>query len=134
MAPSVPERHLLVVDDEPHVGLLLRPLLEPHGFSLHLARTLTDARTALANPALAFDGMLLDLHLPDGFGLDLLAELRSHKATSALPVMVVTAEGEDHILREVDALGATLLTKPFSPTKLTRQLRRLFGEPDEDLE
>lgn len=122
-----PPRHLLVVDDEPHVGLLLRPLLEQSGFRLTTARTLAAARAALADTTAPLDGMLLDLHLPDGSGLDLLAELRDNAATRKLPVMVVTAEGEDHILREVTALGALLLTKPFSPTKLTRRLIELFG-------
>ena len=40
-------RHLLVVDDEPHIGLLLRPHLERHGYVVSLARTLADARRAL---------------------------------------------------------------------------------------
>ncbi|MBI1966799.1 MAG: response regulator [Gemmatimonadetes bacterium] len=125
-------RHLLVVDDEPHVGLLLRPLLEPSGFRVRLARTLGEARAALADRAAPLDGMLLDLHLPDGSGLVLLAELRADPATRALPVMVVTAEGEEHILNDVTALGALLLTKPFSPTKLTRRLIELFGGKPED--
>lgn len=131
--PPAAARHLLVVDDEPHVGLLLRPLLEPVGFTLYLAKTLAQARAALADPTHTFDGILLDLHLPDGFGLDLLAEIRGRTATRSLPVMVVTAEGEDHILRVVNDLGAMLLTKPFSPTKLTRRLKELFGalEPED---
>ena len=125
MAPS--PRHLLVVDDEPHIGLLLRPLLERMGFRLSMARTLAAARAVLADRATPLDGMLLDLHLPDGSGLTLLAELRGDPATHTLPIMVVTAEGEEHILNEVTALDALLLTKPFSPTKLMRRLVELFG-------
>lgn len=122
-----PPRHLLVVDDEPHIGLLLGPLLEQHGFRLRMARTLADARAALDDRAVTFDGLLLDLHLPDGSGLTLLGDLRADPATRHLPVMVVTAEGEDHVLKEVEALDALLLTKPFSPTKLTRRLVELLG-------
>ena len=125
MAPS--PRHLLVVDDEPHIGLLLRPILEGSGFRISTARTLTQARAALADRSTPLDGLLLDLHLPDGSGLDLLAELRADPATRALPVMVVTAEGEEHILEKVRGLGALLLTKPFSPTKLSRRLIDLLG-------
>ena len=125
MAPS--PRHLLVVDDEPHIGLLLRPLLERMGFRLSMARTLAAARAVLADRATPLDGMLLDLHLPDGSGLTLLAELRGDPATRTLPIMVITAEGEEHILNEVTALDALLLTKPFSPTKLMRRLVELFG-------
>jgi len=120
-------RHLLVVDDEPHIGLVLRPFLEQLGYRVSLARTLDEARSALrANPAT--DGLLLDIHLPDGSGLDFLRDLRKQGGTATLPVLVLTAEGEDRVLREVRRLGATLVTKPFSPTKLTHRIAVMFGD------
>ena len=127
-------RHLLVVDDEPHIGLLLRPHLEHHGYRVSLARTLADARRSLAGGGAPPDGLLLDLHLPDGSGLDLLRELRAAARTRALPVMVLTAEGEERVLAEAERLGATLLTKPFSPTKLTARIAAMLGDapPSED--
>ena len=122
------QRHLLVVDDEPHIGLLLRPHLEHHGYRVSLARTLADARRSLAGGGAPPDGLLLDLHLPDGSGLDLLRELRSAAGTRALPVMVLTAEGEERVLAEAERLGAALLTKPFSPTKLTARIAAMLGD------
>lgn len=121
-------RHLLVVDDEPHIGLLLRPHLERLGYVVSLARTLADARRALQGGAPGLDAMLLDLHLPDGSGLDLLRELRAAAATRAFPVIVLTAEGEDRILGEAEGLGAGLLTKPFSPSKLTTRIAGMLGD------
>ena len=121
-------RHLLVVDDEPHIGLLLRPHLERLGYEVSIARTLADARRALEGGASPLDAMLLDLHLPDGSGLDLLRELRADPATRAFPVIVLTAEGEDRILGEAESLGAGLLTKPFSPTKLTARIAAILGD------
>ncbi len=123
-----PRRHLLVVDDEPHIGLLLRPHLERLGYAVSLARTLAEARGALNDPAVPLDAMLLDLHLPDGSGLDLLRDLRARPATRAFPVIVLTAEGEERILNEAEELGAGLLTKPFSPTKLTARIAALLGD------
>ncbi len=79
-------RRLLVVDDEPHIGLLLRPRLEAAGFDVTLARTLADARAALA---------------------------------AALP---------ERVLAELQRLGASVLTKPFSPSKLTAHLAELLGD------
>ena len=123
-----PARHLLVVDDEPHIGLLLRPHLERLGYQVSLARTLAHARAALADTHAPVDGMLLDLHLPDGSGLDLLRDLRAAATTERLPVMVLTAEGEERVLREAGRLGAELLTKPFSPTKLTARIAGMLGD------
>ncbi|HET7296809.1 MAG TPA: response regulator [Gemmatimonadales bacterium] len=126
MAP--PRRHLLVVDDEPHIGLLLRPHLERLGYAVSLARTLREARGVLADAAAPLDAMLLDLHLPDGSGLELLRELRARPATRRFPVIVLTAEGEERVLNEAEELGAGLLTKPFSPTKLTARIAALLGD------
>jgi two-component system OmpR family response regulator len=123
-----PRRHLLVVDDEPHIGLLLRPHLERLGYAVSLARTLAEARSALDDRAAPLDAMLLDLHLPDGSGLALLRDLRAQPATRAFPVIVLTAEGEERILNEAEELGAGLLTKPFSPTKLTARIAALLGD------
>lgn len=127
-------RHLLVVDDEPHIGLVLRPLLEQLGYRVSLARTLAEARAALSTGPAA-DGLLLDLHLPDGSGLDLLRALRAAGDTARLPVLVLTAEGEDRVLRDARRLGAELVTKPFSPTKLSQRIAMMFGDaapPDDE--
>jgi len=126
-SPSSSTRHLLVVDDEPHIGLVLRPFLEQLGYRVSIAKTLDEARSALrATPPT--DGLLLDLHLPDGSGLDFLRDLRSQGGTARLPVLVLTAEGEDRILREARRLGAALVTKPFSPTKLSQRIAMMFGD------
>ena len=126
-------RHLLVVDDEPYLGLVLRPYLEQLGYRVSFARTLDEARSVLrAKPPT--DGLLLDIHLPDGSGLDLLRDLREQGSTARLPVLVVTAEGEDRILREARRLGAALVTKPFSPTKLSHRIALMFGDAEEQRE
>jgi DNA-binding response OmpR family regulator len=123
---ETPARHLLVVDDEPHIGLVLRPFLEQLGYRVSFARSLGEARAALG-VALP-DGLLLDLHLPDGSGLDYLRELRAADGTARLPILVLTAEGEERVLREARRLGATLVTKPFSPTKLSQRVATMFGD------
>ena len=120
-------RHLLLVDDEPHIGLVLRPVLEAQGYELSLARTLAQGRVVLADPAAGVSGLLLDLHLPDGSGLEFLRELRARPATARLPVMVLTAEGEDRVLADIARAGATVVSKPFSPSKLVAQVNALFG-------
>jgi len=117
--------HILLVDDEPHVPLLVRPLLEQLGMTVQTARSLTEARRSLAQHRP--DGVLLDLHLPDGSGLDLLRELRAAPDTGTLPILVISAEGDDRVLDEVERLGGLLLAKPFSPTKLSQRVLAALG-------
>lgn len=130
MANPVPSRarRLLVVDDEPHIGLLLRLQMESRGYELRLARSLFEARAALLSDADQPDAILLDLHLPDGSGVELLRELRSRPATATLPIIILTAEGEERVLQEARSLGAATVTKPFSPSKLTAQVAALLGD------
>jgi two-component system phosphate regulon response regulator PhoB len=123
-----PRRRVLVVDDEPHIGVVLRLQLEARGYEFSLARTLGEARALLADVASPPDVLLLDLHLPDGSGLDLLAELRRSPATRQLPVLVLTGDGDETVLVTSGALGADVLTKPFSPSKLTARLGEMLGE------
>ncbi|HTH64027.1 MAG TPA: response regulator [Gemmatimonadales bacterium] len=125
-------RRLLVVDDEPHIGLLLQLQLESRGYELRLARSLFEARGALKTDWGPPDGILLDIHLPDGSGVDLLRELRERPATATIPVLVLTAEGEERVLAEARRLGAQTITKPFSPTKLRAQVAALVGDTDPD--
>lgn len=126
---GTPPRRILVVDDEPHIGLLLRLQLESLGYELHLARSLFEARGALKGEPV--DAMLLDIHLPDGSGVDLLREVRERPATAKLPVLILTAEGEERVLAEARSLGARTITKPFSPSKLRAQVADLLGDAPE---
>lgn len=119
-----------MVDDEPYIALVLRPYLEQLGYRVSVARTLHEARGALrASPPT--DGLLLDIHLPDGSGLDFLRDLRQEGSTARMPVLVLTAEGEERFLREARRLGAALVTKPFSPSKLSQRIAVMLGDADE---
>src|SRR5262249_37622342 len=65
---------LLVVEDEPRISEIIKAALERAEFAVDTVRLQADAREALANTA--YDAAILDLGLPDGDGLNLLAELR----------------------------------------------------------
>jgi DNA-binding response OmpR family regulator len=115
--------HLLVVDDEAHVSLVIQHACERAGYYVTTARTLTEAREALAS-GVHVDLLLLDVMLPDGSGLDLLREIREGDVASEMPVVILTGAGFDQVLEGAQRYGARCVTKPFSPSKL----RRLVGE------
>lgn len=114
---------VLVVDDEPHIGRIIRTRLEQDGIIVHVAEQGVDALSLLAaTPSIAL--IVLDLMLPGMSGIDILRTLRSDERWRTLPCIVLTAAGQDAQLREVEALGVSeIMTKPFSPRRLLARVR-----------
>ena len=118
---------VLVVDDEPHIGRIIRTRLEQAGYVVLLAERGTDALARLeSTPAIAL--VVLDLMLPGMSGTDILRILRADLRWRALPCIVLTAAGQDAQLREVESLGVSeIMTKPFSPRRLLERVRAYLG-------
>ncbi len=115
--------HVLVVEDDPRLGRLLRRLLEEERHVVELA---TDVRSALelAEDIGGLEAIVLDLGLPDGSGLDVARRLRS--SGSAVPILVLTAR--DTVGDRVTGLDAgadDYLVKPFAFEELAARLRAL---------
>ena len=131
MSPSH-QRHVLVADDEPHIGRIIKMKLEQGPFRVSLAH---DGREALEllERAGDVDLVLLDLMMPNVSGLDVLARLRADERYRDLPCIILTAAGQEQQYRAAMALGATdFMTKPFSPKKLYARTAELAGVTDAD--
>ncbi len=114
--------HVLVVDDEPMVREVITTYLERDGWSVATASDGAEALRMLE--ASSPDLVVLDLMLPEVDGLAVLARLRM---TTNVPVIVVTARGEepDRVLGL--ELGADdYLVKPFSPRELVARVRSVL--------
>jgi DNA-binding response OmpR family regulator len=123
--------HILVADDEPHIGRIIKMKLEQGPFRVTLAYDGQEALD-LINGDEVIDLALLDLMMPKLSGLDVLKEIRQQERFKALPCIILTAGGDAKHERDALALGATqFLTKPFSPKKLYALVARLTGQPDE---
>ncbi len=123
--------HILVADDEPHIGRIIKMKLEQGPFRVSLAY---DGQEALdfINTDERLDLALLDLMMPKLSGLDVLRLVREQERFKTLPCIILTAGGDAKHERDALALGATqFLTKPFSPKKLYALVARLTGAPDE---
>jgi len=117
---------LLIVEDEPRLGQVLRETLSNAGFSVDLCCTLRDAAEAIAN--FPYDTVILDLRLPDGDGATLLEAARSRGISA--PVLILTAK--DAIEDRVAGLNAgadDYLTKPFAVAELVARIRALLRRP-----
>jgi two-component system alkaline phosphatase synthesis response regulator PhoP len=123
--------HVLVADDEPHIGRIIKMKLEQGPFRVSLAY---DGQEALefVNSGERVDLAVLDLMMPKLSGLDVLKQIREQDRFKSLPCIILTAGGDAKHERDALALGATeFLTKPFSPKKLYALVARLTGAPDE---
>jgi DNA-binding response OmpR family regulator len=129
--PDSPQRHILVADDEPHIGRIIKMKLEQGPFRVSLAYDGQEALDCI-NGDDHVDLALLDLMMPRLSGLDVLKKIREDESLKTLPCIILTAGGDAKHERDALALGATqFLTKPFSPKKLYALVARLTGEPDE---
>ena len=117
---------VLLVEDEEPLRRILRELLEHEGFTVLEA---SDGVLALDEVDRgAPDIVVLDLNLPrlDGYGV--LSHLRARPATSSLPVIVLTAKGdEDSEVRVFEYGASDFLTKPFRPRALSARINALLG-------
>ena len=118
---------VLLVEDEDHLRRVMKDLLEREGYRIVEAG---DGITALEmldrhSP----DVMLLDLNLPGLDGYSVLAQVRSRPATANLPVIVLTAKGDEDNEVRVLRLGANdFLTKPFRARALAARLESVLGK------
>lgn len=123
---TAPVRHVLVADDEPHIGRIIQMKLESGPYRVTLV---ADGRAALEHLRgdEAIDAILLDIMMPHVNGLDVLAEARTLPHRADAPIIILTAKGQDSDRTRALELGATdFFTKPFSPKKLLARIDELF--------
>lgn len=130
----VPKK-ILIVEDEEDVQELIQYNLRKSGFQCESA---LDGKTALAKAeSNKPDLVLLDLMLPRIDGLQVCRTLKSDKALSRIPIIILTAKGtESDIVAGLEAGADDYLTKPFSPQVLLARikavLRRIEEPPPSD--
>lgn len=126
------ERHVLVADDEAHIGRIIKIKMEQGPFRVSLAFDGQEAVDILEQED-PVDAVVLDLMMPRLSGLDVLERIRSTERLKEIPCIILTAAGQEEYEREARKSGATaFLTKPFSPKKLYALIARLTGIATEE--
>lgn len=116
---------ILVVEDEEDILELLRYNLEKEGYSLRLVTSGEEAITDAMNSKP--DLILLDLMLPGLDGLEVCKALKANRKTAHIPVIMVTAKGEESDIVTGLELGADdYIDKPFSPKVLVARVRTVL--------
>ena len=129
---TLPNHHVLVADDEPHIGRIIKMKLEQGPFRVTLVYDGREALEALERES-DIRLVLLDLMMPYLTGLDVLAAMRDDARWKSLPCIILTAAGQDQQHQAALQLGASeFLTKPFSPKKLYQRAAELVGLAPQD--
>ncbi|MEO8138585.1 MAG: response regulator [Gemmatimonadota bacterium] len=124
----VPIRRILLAEDDPNVSRLVSRHLRNEGFDVV---TFPDGEQALANaPSLGLSLIVSDLEMPKLDGLGFLRGIRQHPELRHLPVMMLTAMGDESYIVRAFELGADdYVLKPFSMREVTARMRRLLHRP-----
>ncbi len=117
--------HVLVVEDEMPIVELLRYNLEKSGYSVSVA---TDGEQALEQVAEGPpDAVLLDWMLPRKSGIEVCRQLRAKPDTRMLPIILLTARGEEaDRVRGLETGADDYIVKPFSPRELEARLKAVL--------
>ena len=113
-AQHVADIHLLVVDDDERIRVLLQKFLVRSGYMVTVAKDAAQARRLLAG--LEFDMLILDVMMPDEDGIALTRDLRRR---TSVPILLLTARGETaNRIEGLEAGADDYLAKPFEPKEL----------------
>jgi DNA-binding response OmpR family regulator len=121
-------KQILVVDDEHDIRLTLHTLLETLGYSVDEAENGRVAYEKLKEKK--YDLMMLDILMPEMTGFELL-DLLCKENDIQIPVIILSAKGEDSDLMKGYATGATYyITKPFQNREVMNAVRYLIEDLD----
>jgi DNA-binding NtrC family response regulator len=113
--------HILVVDDQHSIRLMLESGLSLSGFRVSCARNGAEALAAASSEE--FDAVISDIYMPDGDGLTVVQELRA--LVPSLPIVLMTAQGSVELaVRAVEEGATDFIAKPFEVSSVAALLRR----------
>lgn len=118
--------HVLLIEDEPNIAEAIRFLLLRDGWQVTVLSTGQGAMHEIQSRGP--DLVILDLMLPGQSGLDILREMRASANFATLPVLMLTAKGQDRDREAALAAGVSdFMTKPFDNGQMRAAVRALLG-------
>ena len=114
--------HILIIDDDEKIRLLLKKFLENNEFRVSDAESTEEAKKIMQS--LIFDLLVVDIMMPGQNGLDFLKEIRK---TSQMPVLMLTAMSDPEDRLDGLEIGADdYMTKPFEPRELLLRIQNIL--------
>ncbi len=130
---KIPDPHMdkiLVVDDEPDIVSLISYNLKKEGFSVSAVADGGEALRTIREEKFAL--VILDLMLPGIHGMEICRMLRRNSGTSQLPIIMLTAKGEEaDRITGLEAGADDYMSKPFSPRELIARVKAVLRRSSE---
>jgi two-component system phosphate regulon response regulator PhoB len=118
-------RRILIVEDEAPIRDMLCFVLEQNGYQASIAGDFDAAINQLVEPYP--DLVLLDWMLPGGSGIQIAKKMKQHELTRAIPIIMITARGEEEDkVRGLEVGADDYVTKPFSPKELMARIKAVI--------
>lgn len=122
--------HILIVDDDQKIRLLLKKFLENNGFRVSDAENTDQAKKIMKS--LIFDLLVIDIMMPGQNGLDFLKEIR---LTNSIPTLMLTAmSSPENRLDGLEYGADDYMTKPFEPRELLLRIQNILKRFSQNLE
>lgn len=122
-------RKILIVDDESAIRDMLRVALEMAEYQVMEASNAQDAHSQIVDEKP--DLILLDWMMPGTSGIELARRLKRDEVTADIPIIMLTAKGEeDNKIQGLDVGADDYITKPFSPRELVARLKAVLRRAD----
>lgn len=120
------ETHILLIDDDAAMIQMVADILALTTCNLHSFMDHRDGlRLAMTEP---LDLILLDVHMPEVNGLDLLQQFRKMKSTKNTPIVMVTGDSHLETVQQAKAMGiSAYVLKPFKPVAFIQTLEKVLG-------
>lgn len=127
----MPEKSILIIDDDVDICLLLKRFLERKGYKANTAFKGNEGIISVQN--IDFDLILMDFRLPDYDGVDLIQELKAIKP--AIPIIVITGYSDVQQAVKMIQLGAyEYVTKPIFPEEILKLINKAVNETNVEVE
>jgi two-component system chemotaxis response regulator CheY len=118
-------KKIITVDDSPSVRKMVEFSLKTKGYEMGSAGDGIEALELMRQEP--FDAVILDVNMPRMNGLEFLENIKNDENLAAIPVIMLTTEGQDEDRDKAMALGATAyIVKPFKPTQLLSLLEEIL--------
>lgn len=118
---------ILLVDDQPQISKILNDVLSKKGFTIAMAFNgeIAYQKALELKPNL----IIMDIMMPVLSGFDAARKIKSHEELKGIPIIFLTAKGQDSDREEAEELGAAgFVTKPFSPKFLLGLVEEILSK------